>query len=120
MNHVPRNALTPLQYTMAPSRAFLIRRIASAYVQPQISMRAGTRLLSTPAIAARPQCIRAPAIFQLQTACTPRRAYSAAASGAPEPPDFLNEAELHVFNKIRGELEPTKLEVRGVAAQKEA
>ncbi|KAG9197720.1 hypothetical protein G6514_001111 [Epicoccum nigrum] len=35
--------------------------------------------------------------------------------GAPEPPDFLNEAELHIFNKIRGELEPTKLEVQDIS-----
>jgi stress-induced morphogen len=26
-------------------------------------------------------------------------------------PDYLNEAELHIFNKIKGEMEPTKLEV---------
>jgi hypothetical protein len=30
----------------------------------------------------------------------------------PEPPDYLNEAELHIFNKIKAELAPAKLEVR--------
>lgn len=105
---------------MAPSRAILIRRIVSAYVQPQISVHAGSRLLSTSATVIRPQCIRATAVPRFRTAYTSSRAYSAEASGAPEPPDFLNEAELHVFNKIRGELEPTKLEVRGLTAEGDA
>ncbi|KAF2629453.1 bola-like protein [Macroventuria anomochaeta] len=100
---------------MAPSRAILIRRITSACVQPQIRMRTGARLLSTSATAVRPQCIRATAIPRFQTTHASTRAYSAQASGAPEPPDFLNEAELHIFNKIRGELEPTKLEVQDIS-----
>lgn len=57
--------------------------------------------------------MRATALLRLQPTYASTRSYSAQASGAPEPPDFLNEAELHVFNKIKGELEPTKLEVRG-------
>ncbi|CAI6336939.1 unnamed protein product [Periconia digitata] len=36
------------------------------------------------------------------------RSYSTA---IPEPPDHLNERELHVFNKIRDALEPVQLEV---------
>ncbi|KAF3033971.1 hypothetical protein E8E12_003850 [Didymella heteroderae] len=100
---------------MAPSRAILIRRIASVCVQPQIRMRASARLVSTSAAAVRSQRIRANVVPRLQTISTPRRAYSAEASGAPEPPDFLNEAELHIFNKIRGELEPTKLEVQDIS-----
>ncbi|KAJ4400430.1 hypothetical protein N0V91_008684 [Didymella pomorum] len=100
---------------MAPSRAILIRHIASAYVQPQIRMRAGARLLSTSATAVRPRCIHPTAVSRLQTAYSSSRPYSAEASGAPEPPDFLNEAELHVFNKIKGELEPTKLEVQDIS-----
>ena len=98
---------------MAPSRATLIRRIAFACIQPQIRMRAGARLLSTSAAAIRPQCIFATVSPRIQITHASTRAYSAQVSGAPEPPDFLNEAELHVFNKIRRELEPTKLEVRG-------
>ncbi|KAF9691699.1 hypothetical protein EKO04_010225 [Ascochyta lentis] len=100
---------------MAPSRAILIRRITSACVQPQIRIRASTRLLSTSATVVRPQCMRATALPQFQATRTPTRPYSAQASGAPEPPDFLNEAELHVFNKIKGELEPTKLEVQDIS-----
>lgn len=56
--------------------------------------------------------MRATVLPRLQTPYAAARSYSAQANGAPEPPDFLNEAELHVFNKIKGELEPTKLEVR--------
>lgn len=97
---------------MAPSRAIFIRRITSACVVPQIRVRAGARLLSTSATVARPQCTRATALPLFRTTHVSIRAYSAEANGAPEPPDFLNEAELHIFNKIRGELEPTKLEVR--------
>ncbi|CAN9286239.1 unnamed protein product [Alternaria alternata] len=37
------------------------------------------------------------------------------ASAAPEAPDYLNEAELHVFNKIKSELEPVKLEVQDIS-----
>jgi hypothetical protein len=75
-------------------------------------MRAGARLFSSPAAVVRSRCVRATASPRLWTAPGTIRAYSARADGAPEPPDFLNEAELHIFNKIRGELEPTKLEVR--------
>jgi|TARA_R110002003_G_scaffold274_2_gene18009 hypothetical protein len=39
------------------------------------------------------------------------RSYSQTAAAAPEPPEYLNEAELHIFNKIKTELEPVKLEV---------
>ncbi|KAJ4343114.1 hypothetical protein N0V95_006762 [Ascochyta clinopodiicola] len=100
---------------MAPSRAILIRRITSACVRPQIRNRPSARLLSTSATVVRPQCIRATALLQLQATRTSARPYSAQASGAPQPPDFLNEAELHVFNKIKGELEPTKLEVQDIS-----
>jgi len=32
-------------------------------------------------------------------------------AGKVEAPDYLSEGELHVFNKLKQELEPTKLEV---------
>lgn len=110
--HPAHYSLIPIQHIMAPSRALFIRRIASACAQPQTSMRAGARPISTPA-AFRPSCIHPTASLTFRATHAPARSYSAQASGAPEPPDFLNEAELHIFNKIRGELEPTKLEVRG-------
>ncbi|KAF2638602.1 bola-like protein, partial [Massarina eburnea CBS 473.64] len=34
---------------------------------------------------------------------------------APEPPDYLNERELHIFNKVKGALEPVKLEVQDIS-----
>src|SRR5690242_3658083 len=98
---------------MAPSRAIFIRSMASACAQPQIRLRADAHFMSISAAAVRPQYMRATALTRFQTTRVLVRAYSAQAEGAPEPPDFLNEAELHIFNKIRGELEPTKLEVRG-------
>jgi len=30
----------------------------------------------------------------------------------PEPPDYLNEAELHLFNKIKAALQPVGLKVQ--------
>jgi hypothetical protein len=45
-----------------------------------------------------------------------RRPYSSQSADntpdAVQPPDYLNEKELHVFNKIKAELEPVRLEVR--------
>lgn len=33
------------------------------------------------------------------------------AGNAPQPPDYLSEGELEIFNKIKAELDPTRLEV---------
>ncbi|PVI06361.1 bola-like protein [Periconia macrospinosa] len=41
-----------------------------------------------------------------------QRSYSTA---VPEPPDYLNDRELHVFNKIRDALEPVQLEVQDIS-----
>jgi hypothetical protein len=96
---------------MAPSRA-LLRRIASASAQQ--CMRPAPRLLTT--VSTRPQQIsRCSALQPRHTAFPAKscmRSYSVQANAAPTPPDYLNEAELHIFNKIKGELEPVKLEVR--------
>ncbi|GME61617.1 bola-like protein [Neofusicoccum parvum] len=48
-----------------------------------------------------------------QCPAAPRRNFSAAA--APEPPDYLSEGELHVFNKIKDNLEPVRLEVQDIS-----
>ncbi|KAF2277783.1 bola-like protein [Westerdykella ornata] len=42
------------------------------------------------------------------------RPYSQPAT-APEPPDYLNDAERHIFDKIKAELEPVKLEVQDIS-----
>jgi hypothetical protein len=99
--------------TMAPSRALLLRRIASATVTP--CLRPTTRLLTTSAITLRrtqqPSALQHGLWRQSQFSAPCTRLYSQSASTAPEAPDYLNEAELHVFNKIMAELEPVKLEV---------
>ncbi|KAF2678162.1 bola-like protein, partial [Lentithecium fluviatile CBS 122367] len=47
--------------------------------------------------------------------CPPRRAYSTPSAPPPEPPDYLNEAELRIFNKVKVELEPVRLEVQDIS-----
>jgi hypothetical protein len=98
---------------MAPSRA-LIARITSAIAQPRT--RPTSRLLS-PFIPRTQQPRTFSALQQGRTrpsfaSTTYVRSYSQQATAAPEPPHYLNEAELHIFKKIKGELDPVKLEVR--------
>ncbi|KNG46428.1 bola-like protein [Stemphylium lycopersici] len=102
---------------MAPSRALLLRRIPSATVAP--CLRPASRLLTTSATTL--QRVQQPLALsfslsrppQLSKPCT--RLYSQSASATPQAPDYLNEAELHVFNKIKAELEPAKLEVQDIS-----
>jgi len=82
-------------------------------------MRPTSRALSTQAIRPQqqphPSALRPAPTRHVLHRTTPAhctRQYSAPAVAAPEPPDYLNEAELHIFNKIKGELDPVKLEVR--------
>ncbi|KAI4653805.1 hypothetical protein J4E93_001572 [Alternaria ventricosa] len=102
---------------MAPSRAILLRRIASAATAP--CLRPTSRLLTTSTSALcrtqQSSVLRSSLSRQshLPTLCT--QSYSQSASAAPEAPDYLNEAELHVFNKIKAELEPVKLEVQDIS-----
>ncbi|KAH6838426.1 hypothetical protein AA0119_g3888 [Alternaria tenuissima] len=102
---------------MAPSRAVLLRRIASATATP--CLRPTSRLLATSSYALcrtqQSSPLRSGLLQQSRfpTLCT--RLYSQSASAAPEAPDYLNEAELHVFNKIKSELEPVKLEVQDIS-----
>lgn len=100
---------------MAPSRIHLnvIRRIASHSTPHPVRLR--PRLLST--AASTTHAVRRAAALHAGPARTPHfptictRSYSQSTAASPEPPDYLNEAELHVFNKIKAELEPVKLEV---------
>jgi hypothetical protein len=101
--------------TMAPSRALFCRMTSAARHTP-LFLRPTSRLLSTSSVARSPcstrtSVVRSP-LLPAHHALPTARAYSQAAPAAPEPPDYLNEAELHIFNKIKGELEPVKLEVR--------
>ncbi|KAL6704838.1 hypothetical protein ACN47E_007521 [Coniothyrium glycines] len=43
------------------------------------------------------------------------RLYSQTATAVPQPPEYLNEAELHIFEKIRATLNPVKLEVQDIS-----
>jgi hypothetical protein len=123
----PQNLLTvltlhsrPTPNTMAPSRALFCRitsasasasaRVTSAARHTPLCLRPTSRLLSTSVV--RPQCSVRHQFQPSRHALPTVRSYSQAAPAAPEPPDYLNEAELHIFNKIKGELEPVKLEVR--------
>ncbi|KAL1796611.1 hypothetical protein ACET3X_005151 [Alternaria dauci] len=102
---------------MAPSRAVLLRRIASATATR--CLRPTSRLLATsPSALCRvdqSSALRSRLSQQSQipTLCT--RSYSQSTGAAPEAPDYLNEAELYVFNKIKAELEPVKLEVQDIS-----
>lgn len=98
----------PAALTMAPSRALFVA--AHLRSSPRL-LPAAPRTIRTCAQAHRLRL--RPALFSGPTRAFPalssRRGY---ATEAPEPPDYLNEAELHIFNKIKTELQPVKLEVR--------
>ncbi|KAF2795596.1 bola-like protein [Melanomma pulvis-pyrius CBS 109.77] len=98
---------------MAPSRA-LARSAASAFVRPP--PRATLRLLFMARrisclAAVRPTALQPGPLRNSPATATSTRSYSQ----APEPPDYLNEAELHIFNKIKAELAPVKLEVQDIS-----
>ncbi|RMZ67873.1 Altered inheritance of mitochondria 1 [Pyrenophora seminiperda CCB06] len=102
--------------TMAPSRAFLLRRIASVARTPFSPL--GVRLITTSF--RRPSTRQLPVLQpslskQSQSSIHCMRPYSQSANPTPQAPDYLNEAELHVFNKIQAELEPVKLEVQDIS-----
>ncbi|KAF2448185.1 bola-like protein [Karstenula rhodostoma CBS 690.94] len=96
---------------MAPSRALLV--VAQLRPSPRL-LPATRRTISSCAQAHRSRL--SPALLSGPTRAFPalssRRAY---ATAAPEPPDYLNEAELHIFNKIKAELQPVKLEVQDIS-----
>ncbi|KAH7117875.1 bola protein [Dendryphion nanum] len=102
---------------MAPSRA-LLRCIASAQRRPAphllpLTIRMRTQSCCTLSSRSSP-------LVGLHTA-TPRhipirRSYSQSQHPPPpEPPDYLSEGELHIFNKIKAELAPVRLEVQDVS-----
>lgn len=37
------------------------------------------------------------------------------AGNVPQPPDYLSEGELEIFNKIKAELDPIRLEVQDIS-----
>ncbi|KAF2751454.1 bola-like protein [Sporormia fimetaria CBS 119925] len=112
---------------MAPSRAFLrlqtppLRQLHRSThltsVSSSLPLNPRTRSLATlsprqhpTAITRRNSPLSAHLPPPLRTA-----PFSTAASDRPEPPDYLNDAERHIFDKIRAELDPVKLEVQDIS-----
>ena len=102
---------------MAPSRAVL-RNATTAFA----ALRTSSRTLTSPVMRqlhhlsiARPIANTRTTLPTLYTRrFNSSEAASAAAapeSAAVEAPDYLDEKELHIFQKLNAELEPTKLEV---------
>lgn len=105
---------------MAPSRAVL-RSASTAFA----ALRTSSRTLASAAPAARQLhhiSTTSRTLLPRNTLCatftiTPTRRFnssdaSADAASAVEAPDYLDEKELHIFQKLAAELSPTKLEVR--------
>lgn len=107
----------PPEPSMAPSRAavsriaanaaFSTRRCASAARLPIPLTPSSANSFFSPRIPARASVSVSHYRQCPAAAC---RAMSTAAA-APEPPDYLSEGELHVFNKIKDNLDPVRLEV---------
>jgi hypothetical protein len=106
--HTNVASTAPTSITMAPSRALF--RLAFA-----TRTRPSPFLLSASApktqLSRTPPTLQRGRIHQSSSSFASARSYSQEASAAPEPPDYLNDAELHIFNKVKGELDPVKLEV---------
>ena len=97
---------------MALSRARL--RIPYALAQPQLRPTPHLHFTSTtPALRHCGRSTRHLRKIPPSTVLPPcTRAYSQPPSAVvPEPPDYLNEAELHLFNKIKAALQPVGLKV---------
>lgn len=101
---------------MAPSRA-LLRRVTTACMRLHTTATSRLTYIAT-ATPLQRRTILTPRLALTRCAYLPAtstRSYSQPSNSAPEPPDYLNEAELHIFNKIKGELEPVKLEVQDIS-----
>ena len=105
-------------HTMAPSRAIL-RSASTAFASLRISS-SRTLASTAPSRARQLHHLSLPARPLLTSNALPitpfRRSNSTDAATAETPsaveaPDYLDEKELHIFQKLAQELEPTKLEV---------
>ena len=109
-NYFPAHEI-PSNTNMAPSRA-VARCVAQLRLQSTARLQLAHRIQYRPisvATASHP--------LPLLSRSVPRplpsskRPYSSSSTSSPEPPDYLSEGELHVFNKIKAELHPVRLEV---------
>ncbi|THX22670.1 bola-like protein [Aureobasidium pullulans] len=106
---------------MAPSRA-VVRNATITFAALRTSSRTSTSLVTRQLhhlSIARPIANTRTTLSTLYTRrFNSSEAASAAAapeSAAVEAPDYLDEKELHIFQKVNAELEPTKLEVQDVS-----
>ncbi|THW34706.1 bola-like protein [Aureobasidium pullulans] len=106
---------------MAPSRA-VVRNATITFAALRTSSRTSTSLVTRQLhhlSIARPIANTRTTLSTLYTRrFNSSEAASAAAapeSAAVEAPDYLDEKELHIFQKLNAELEPTKLEVQDVS-----
>ncbi|THX55248.1 bola-like protein [Aureobasidium pullulans] len=108
---------------MAPSRA-VVRNATITFAALRTSSRTSTSLVTRQLhhlSIARPIANTRTTLSTLYTRrFNSSEAATAAAAAAPESaaveaPDYLDEKELHIFQKLNAELEPTKLEVQDVS-----
>ncbi|KAF2456404.1 bola protein [Lineolata rhizophorae] len=99
---------------MAPSRA--LSRVIAARSSRFLEVPAPCRLQN--------HATRSPPYIRFEFDRIPRyallqwqgiRPYTAQAPTAPEAPEYLTKGELEVFNKLKGELAPQKLEVQDIS-----
>ncbi|KAF2803663.1 bola-like protein [Mytilinidion resinicola] len=104
---------------MAPSRA--LQRSAASLLRtnraPRLLAACRTRA-AQPSQASPLLAVRPPPLASAHSAAS-RRPYSqeaaSSSSSAVEPPDYLSEGELAVFNKIKAEFDPVNLEVQDIS-----
>ncbi|KAI5246520.1 hypothetical protein E4T43_02600 [Aureobasidium subglaciale] len=105
---------------MAPSRA-VFRSVSTALAALRSSAPATRTLASSASRQLHHLSLPRPAATHtlptFATSPPPRRWNSSEAAGesAVEAPDYLDEKELHIFTKLKAELDPTKLEVQDVS-----
>ncbi|KAF2107175.1 bola protein [Lophiotrema nucula] len=103
---------------MAPSRALLrctARCTMSSVLRPSPRLLSTACRISSPPSALHPGPLRYSTPIRIQVVAPARRRCYSQDANPPEPPDYLNEAELSIFNKIKAELEPVKLEVQDIS-----
>ncbi|KAI4848556.1 hypothetical protein E4T44_03865 [Aureobasidium sp. EXF-8845] len=106
---------------MAPSRAVL-RSASTAFAAIRISSRTSASAAPSRVRQLHHICLSARPLLTQPTTLTAtlfRRYNSSDATtespSAVEAPDYLDEKELHIFQKLASELSPTKLEVQDVS-----
>lgn len=110
-----------LRHTMAPSRAFAPFRLLR--FQYRTSPSSNFHLLAPSTLVPRtPFTLPAQRCISISL---PRHVQSAndgtgvdplsSSTPTPSPPDYLNEAELQIYNKLSAALQPTKLEVQDIS-----